>query len=381
MATPCLSRLLLIFLLGAINVIAHPMSKDKPAESGNVVAQRTPSLRWKPKEEHQHNHMHHGNQGHTYTFQEITVKLDDKDGPKHKSDADEDAESAKKYPSGASAKHGKTTGTNHNHKDLKRSDRVVKLTDEEVDEMERLAQTYILLTKEEKKRLKNLFMRYERMMEEEEKLKKSKPGRVKEPKYNVFEEARKQKDRKSQLDNLKQDEGYKPKDVRPWWALTTDKHDEVKHHRNELASAGEKGVEAKRKIGKRCLGIMLPLWVQLLINKVKWDKAKKGEERGLWSGSPPSSRLLHEPAAEMQKDSLYSKQETKKEKEEKLPKETQRDKPKPWSEDKTSKAFDKKPSDEKETLKNKDSGLKDNMPSSSALQPKKDKEDKQKSEV
>nr|RBQ88022.1 hypothetical protein FVER53263_09409 [Fusarium verticillioides] len=387
MATPCLSRFLLIFLLGAINVVAHPMSKDKPAESGNVVVHRTPCLKWKPKEEHQHNHMHHGN--NKYTFQEITVKLDDKDGPKHKSDADEHEKSTKKYPSEASAKHGKTTGTTHNHKDPKRSDRAVKLTDEEVDEMEKLAQTYTLLTREKKKRLKELFMRYKQTMEEEEKLQKSKPGRVKEPKYNVFDEARKQKDYKAQLDKLEKDEGYKPKNEKPWWALPTDKHDQAKHYRNELALAGEKGVEAKRKIGKRCVEV-LPWWIQLIIKKVKKDKAKKkakkkakqeeerwkemvkvGRLRGLngkWAGSSPSFRLLHKPAAGVQKDSIYSKQETKKEKEEKLPNEPHRDKPKHWFEDKTRKAFDEKPSKEKETLKNKGSGLNDNKPSSSALQ-------------
>jgi hypothetical protein len=375
------------------------MSKDKPAESGNVVVQRTPCLKWKPKEEHQHNHMHHGNQGHTYTFQEITVKLDDKDGPKHKSDADEDEELTKKYPSEASAKHGKTTGTTHNRKDLKRSDRAVKLTDEEVEEMEKLAQTYILLTREEKKRLKKLLVRYQQTMEEEEKLQKSKPGRVKEPKYNVFDEARKQKDYKAQLDNLEKDEGNKRKDEKPWWALPTDKHDQAKHYRNELASAGEKGVEAKRKIGKRCMG-NLPWWIQLIIKKVKKDKAKKkakkeeerrrvmeGEGRlmsglnGTGAGSPPSFRLLHEPAAGVQKDSLYSKQETKMENEEELLDVQLRDKPEPWSEDKASKAFDEKPSEEKDTLKNKGSGLDDNKPSSSSLQQEKDKEDKQKSEV
>ncbi|KAG9502188.1 hypothetical protein J7337_005013 [Fusarium musae] len=394
MATPCLSRLLLIFLLGAINVVAHPMSKDKLAEPGNVVVHRTPYLKWKPKEEHQHNHMHHVN--NTYTFQEITVKRDDKDGPKHKSDADENEKSTKKYPSEASAKHGKTTGTTHNHKDTKRSDRAVELTDEEVDEMEKLAQTYRKLTREKKKRLKELFMRYQQTMEEEEKLQKSKPGRVKEPKYNVFDEARKQKDSKAQLDKLEKDEDEKPKDEKPkdekpkdekpWWALPTGKHDQAKHYRNELALAGEKGVEAKQKIGKRCVEV-LPWWIQLIIKKAKKDKAKKKakkeeEERlkviqgggkprilnGKWAGSSPPFKLLHEPAAGVQKDSIYSKQETKKEKEEKLPKEPHTDKPKHWFEDKTRKAVDEKPSEEKETLKNKGSGLNDNKPSSSALQ-------------
>ncbi|KAF5577355.1 hypothetical protein FPANT_10439 [Fusarium pseudoanthophilum] len=458
MATSCLSRLLLIFLLGPINVVAHPMSKDRPTGSGNTVVQRTPCLKWKPKEEHQHNHMHHGN--NTYTYQKITVKLDDKDGAKHKSDADEDEESTKtEYPSKASAKHGETKGTAHNHKDLKRSDRAVKLklTDEEVDEMERLAHSYTLLNRKEKIKLEKMFKVYQHMKEEEEKLDKSKPGRVeepkddvldeatkekdykaeldklkkgegykprepkddvfvkapkekdykaqldniekykdnkpKEPKYNIFDEARKQKDNKAQLDNIEKNEDYKPKDAKPWWALPTDKHDQAKHHRNELASTGEKGVEAKPKIGKRCVEF-LPWWVQLIIKKVKKDKAKKkakkeeeerkkleeegrlGGRNGKLSGSPPSFG----PAVGLQKDSAYSKLKKIKEMEEKSPNALLRDKHKDWSEDKTNKAFDKKPSEENEPL-NVGSKFNDDKPSSSALQQEKDKEDKQKSEV
>ncbi|KAF5617201.1 uncharacterized protein FTJAE_12722 [Fusarium tjaetaba] len=426
MATSCLSRLLLIFLLGAINVVAHPMSKDKPTGSGNTVVQRTPCLKWKPKEEHQHNHMHHGN--NTYTYQKITVKLDDKDGAKHKFDADEDEESTKtEYPSKASAKHGETKGTAHNHKNLKRSDRAVnlKLTDEEVDEMERLAHSYTLLTRKEKIKLEKMFKVYQHMKEEEEKLDNSKPSTAKEPKDDVFDEASKQKDYKAQLDKLKKDEGYKPKepkygvfvkapnekdykaqldniekneddkpkDAKPWWALPTGKHDQAKHHRNELASTGKKGVEAKWKITKRCEE-MLPWWVQLIIKKVRKDKAKKkakkeeeerkkleeegrlgGRNRKL-SGSPPSFG----PGVGLQKDSAYSKLKKIKEMEEKLANAPHRDKPKDWFEDKTNKAFDTKPSEENEPL-NVGAKFNDDKPSSSALQQKQDKEEKQEPEV
>ncbi|PNP74685.1 hypothetical protein FNYG_12021 [Fusarium nygamai] len=394
MATPCLSRLLLIFLLGAIQVVAHPMSKDKPAESGNVVVQRSPCLRWKPKEEN-HRHIHYGSQEPAVTFQEITVKLDDKDASKHKSDADADEESTKtEYPSEASSKHDETMGTTHNHKDMKKSDRAGKLTDEEIDEMGELARRYLLLSREEKKRLKDMFKRYQHMMKEEEKLKKSKPGRVKEPKYNLFKKARKQKDHKAQLDNLEKYKGYKPKNVKPWWALTTDKHDEAIHHRNELAPTGEEGVETKRKIRKRCGPI--PLWVYLIIEATKINKAKKKAKkeeerqkkeresrRPIGPGLPivpiNTDFLRNQLAAQRQKDSLYSKQKTKME-EEKFPNVPLRDKPKPWSEDKTSKAFNEKPSEEKESQKNKGSGLND-KPNSSALRQKNDKENKQKSEV
>ncbi|KAF5529600.1 hypothetical protein FNAPI_13824 [Fusarium napiforme] len=429
MATPCFSRLLLIFLLGAINVVAHPMSKDKPTESGNVVVQESPSHEWKPKEEsHKHNHVHHGIQESTVTFQKITVKLDDKNGPKHKSDADEAEESSKtEYPSKASAKHGETKGTAHNHKDLKRSDRPVKhkLTDEEVDEMERLAHSYTLLTRKEKIKLKKMFKVYQHMKEEEEKLDNSKPStakepkddvfvkatnekdykaqldnikkykdnKPKEPKYNIFDEVRKKKDDKAQLDNIEKNEDFKPKDAKPWWALPTDKHDQAKHHRNELASTGKKGVEAKWKITKRCEEF-LPWWVQLIIKKVRKDKTKKkekemeermkkleeegrlgGRNRKL-SGSPPSFG----PAVGLQKDSAYSKLKKIKEMEEKLANAPHRDKPKDWFEDKTNKAFDTKPSEENEPL-NVGAKFNDDKPSSSALQQKKDKEDKQKSEV
>ncbi|KAF5664668.1 hypothetical protein FDENT_12804 [Fusarium denticulatum] len=400
MASPCLSRLLLIFLLGAIHVVAHPMSKDKPSESGNVVVQGSPSLEWKPKEEnHKHNHVHHGSQEPAVTYEKIMVKLDDKGVSKHKSDADGDEESTEtEYPSEDSSKHDETTGTTHNEKRVKISDGDCELTDEEkeIEEMEELASKYAFLNRQEKKRLKHLFERYKHIVKEEEEFKKSKPGRIKEPKYNLLNKARKQKDHEAQLDNLEKYKGYKPKDARPWWALTIDKHDEAIHHKNELAPTGERGLETKRKIWKRCDPI--PWWVKLIIKEVNNKKAKKKEKKKakeeeerrkkeeeerrekdvFW---PRLDDHLNKAISQKEKDSLDSKQKTTEEKEETLPNVPLRDKPKPWYEDKTSKGFSKRPGEERETRKNKGSGLNDNKPNSSALQQKKDKDDKQKSEV
>ncbi|KAF5598821.1 hypothetical protein FPCIR_2701 [Fusarium pseudocircinatum] len=409
MATPCLSRLLLIFLLGAIHVVAHPMNKDKPADSGYAVVQESPIVEWKAKEEsHKPKHRHHGSQEPAVTYERITVKLDDKDVSKHKSDADGDEESAEKItvkldekdvskhksdadgdeesaetedPSEASSKHDETTDTAHDEKRVKINDGDDELTGEakEINEMRKLARKYRSLNRKERMRLVTLAKKYQHLIEEQELLDKS-------------------------------------KNARPWWALKTDKSNEAIHRRNELAPTGERGLETKRKIQKRCDRDPVPWWIRAIINAVKGKKAKNREKKKAkeeeerrqqeaaqrqamedrlkeailekkknsldsgqktWKEKEDLSKAISKNA----EDSLDSKQKTKEEKEEAWPDVQLRDTPKPSSEDKTSKGFNKKPSEEKGTQKNKGSGLNDNKPNSSALQQKKDKEDKQKSEV
>ncbi|KAF4435860.1 hypothetical protein FACUT_6852 [Fusarium acutatum] len=324
MASPCLSRLLLIFLVGATHVVAHPMNKDGPAESGSVVVERSPCVKWKPKEEnHKHDHVHHGSEEPTVIFQNITVNLDDKDVSKHKPEANGDEESTKtEYPSEVSSKNDKNMGTTHNHKDLKRREEFGKLSDETVKEMNELAQRYKKLSPEDKKK-------YWRDLSKKAKARKS---------HQQYTQEQKGK--------FKKYKGYKPKDDEPkfkihLWKPTGYKRDEASHHKDELAPTKEKGVEKKRKSWRRCV----PWWVILAIEMSKKEKAKKEEEIKKKSNRPPSTKSI------------------------------------PHTVDKTSDAFNKKPIEENETQKKKGSGLNGKKPDSSAMQQKKNKESKQKSEV
>ncbi|KAF5618378.1 hypothetical protein F52700_12327 [Fusarium sp. NRRL 52700] len=107
MAPPCLSRLLLVLLVGATNIVAHPMSKDSSAESDSVSIKRAPCTKMGSKETINKNHYQHiHDENPTIVHQYITVKADDEDKSKYKPDADGDEESTKTtYDNEASSKH------------------------------------------------------------------------------------------------------------------------------------------------------------------------------------------------------------------------------------------------------------------------------------
>ncbi|KAF5724172.1 hypothetical protein FMUND_1074 [Fusarium mundagurra] len=463
MAPPCLSRLLLIVLAGASHVLAHPMNKDKPSESGSVVVQKSPSLEWKPQEEiHKHNHVHHGSQESTVIFQKITVKLDDNDGSKHKSDANGDEESTKtKYPSEASLQNDENIDTTHDYKDLKRRGLTLRSTDEKTRKKKEFVERWKKLTPYQKAILRFIIIRkYLRMWMFRETTRKKvtgyqherKPWPTKKDfsdnkdgskhKFDVNgdkestktkhpneasskndknmdtthnhkdserrEEASKlteeeeeemaalakkykklNKEEKKRLEDLfKKSELTKPENKDKFkkpneynrWVLTGYKRDEARHHKSELAPTEEKGVEKKAKIEPRCI----PWWVYLIIEMERKKKAKKkAKTQKLENGF--GSRLGPRPYPlwwnKLQKDSVNSKLKTKKENLGKLSNKPLGTKLESRSHDQTGKAFDKKPIEEKETQENKGSGIDSNKTDSSASQEKKDKGNKQKSDV
>ncbi|KAG5805594.1 hypothetical protein H9Q74_009117 [Fusarium xylarioides] len=372
MVSPCLSRLLLFIVVGATNVVAHPLNKDNPAEPGSVAAQRSPSLEWKPKEEnHQHHHVHHGSQESTVIFQKITVNLDDKDGSKHNPEANGDEESAKtEYLSEAPSKHDKNMGTTYNHKDAKKP---------RID----------FFGPWRPRPWKN-WDKYSA----QHNIDKSKLDGVKKPKYNLFDEAKKRKNYEAQRDKNKEDKGYKPKDDESKLNPTIYKRHEASHHKHELAPTEEKGVEKKTKIERRCLQMLVGYLIGRGIHKKKAKKMAKNEKnmiQGLngmqvsnWPmGSAPKNpgwfkKVL---ADKKQRESMYAKPKTNKEKGKNKSNEQLGTKLEHYSHDNTSKAFDKTPIEEKETRKNKGSGFNSNRPGSAALKKKQDEEKKQKSEV
>ncbi|CVL02184.1 uncharacterized protein FMAN_16199 [Fusarium mangiferae] len=127
MAPPCLSRLLLIFLVGLTHVIAHPVNKDDSAVLGSVNVKGSPDLKWKPKgEKHDHRktHVQHGNENSTtIVYQKITVTSDGKDVSKDKPGKNGNEESTKtEHPVEFSSKHDKNVGATHKDKDLKTHD-------------------------------------------------------------------------------------------------------------------------------------------------------------------------------------------------------------------------------------------------------------------
>ncbi|KLP12027.1 uncharacterized protein Y057_7161 [Fusarium fujikuroi] len=125
MAPPCLSRLLLVFLVGLTHVIAHPVNKDDPAVLGSVNVKESPDLKWRPKsEKHDHlqTHAQHGSKDSTtIVYHKLTATTDGKDVSKDKPDENGQEESTKtEQPAEFSSKHDKNMGATQKHKDLER---------------------------------------------------------------------------------------------------------------------------------------------------------------------------------------------------------------------------------------------------------------------
>ncbi|KAF5638655.1 hypothetical protein F25303_7628 [Fusarium sp. NRRL 25303] len=123
MAPPCLSRLLLIFLVGLTHVIAHPVNKDDSAVLGSVNVKGSRDLKWKPKGEkhdHRQTHVQHGNEkSTTVVYQKITVTSDGKDLSKDKPGKNGHEESTKtEHQAEFSSKHDRNVGATHKDEDL-----------------------------------------------------------------------------------------------------------------------------------------------------------------------------------------------------------------------------------------------------------------------
>ncbi|KAF4956812.1 hypothetical protein FGADI_3594 [Fusarium gaditjirri] len=90
MASPCLSRLLLIFMVvGFVHVLAHPI-KDDPAEWGSVNVKKLPCTKFGGKEEkNTHTHTQYGSKEPPVIHNHITLDVEEEKGSKHKSHSKE----------------------------------------------------------------------------------------------------------------------------------------------------------------------------------------------------------------------------------------------------------------------------------------------------
>ncbi|KAG7414138.1 hypothetical protein Forpe1208_v006991 [Fusarium oxysporum f. sp. rapae] len=117
MASPCLSRLLLIFMVvGLVQVLAQPIKDNK----GSNVVKRSPCYKWRTQEHKtEHKHIQYGSKDPTVVYNNITLKFEEEEGPKYKSHSkgSESETTETEYPKEDLSKHYKNPFTTHKYKD------------------------------------------------------------------------------------------------------------------------------------------------------------------------------------------------------------------------------------------------------------------------
>ncbi|EXM20336.1 hypothetical protein V3481_007500 [Fusarium oxysporum f. sp. vasinfectum] len=111
MASTCLSRLLLIFMVvGLVQVLAQPIN----------VVERSPCYKWKTQEHKtERKHIQYGSKEPTVVHNNITVNFEDEEGPKDKSHSkgSESETTRTEYPKKDSSKHYKHLFNTDKYKD------------------------------------------------------------------------------------------------------------------------------------------------------------------------------------------------------------------------------------------------------------------------
>ncbi|KAH7203484.1 hypothetical protein DER44DRAFT_746955 [Fusarium oxysporum] len=111
MASTCLSRLLLIFMVvGLVQVLAQPIN----------VVERSPCYKWKTQEHKtERKHIQYGSKEPTVVHNNITVNFEDEEGPKDKSHSkgSESETTRTEYPKEGSSKHYKHLFKTDKYKD------------------------------------------------------------------------------------------------------------------------------------------------------------------------------------------------------------------------------------------------------------------------